>query len=119
MASLAAPATLSRAAGIRQKRVVPAVAGPRAGASRPRQLAPPAPALALPSLSLADDAKVALQQLVAAFFADAPPADGIDDDIPPEYRRDAHQGGGHGSSWVHSHIATRLATAGDDAFADS
>jgi len=37
-------------------------------------------------------------------------------EIPPEYRSNAPAGHAHGGGWVHSHIATRLATAGADEF---
>jgi hypothetical protein len=40
-----------------------------------------------------------------------------EEEIPAEYRRDAPSA--HGSLWVNSHIATRLATAGDEKFLPS
>ncbi|KIY94028.1 hypothetical protein MNEG_13935 [Monoraphidium neglectum] len=86
--------------------------------ARRRCLAPPRNALALPSVDFdwAAETKTLLQQLLAAVL---PPkkASEINEEIPVEYRYDSHAGG-HSSTWVHSHIATRLATAGDDDLAD-
>jgi hypothetical protein len=43
----------------------------------------------------------------------APPSARSDEEeIPAEYRQDVPVA--HGSTWVNSHIATRLATAGDE-----
>lgn len=61
----------------------------------------------------AEESKTVLQQVLEALFPsrDERRSD-FDDEVPAEYLIDSSPS--HSSAWVHSHIATRLATAGDD-----
>lgn len=73
----------------------------------------------------AEEPATIIQQLLTSLFVQdsrshSTASTEIDSEIPEEYRRchDA-KAFSHGSEWVHSHIATRLATAGDDQAAGS
>ncbi|GBF88718.1 hypothetical protein Rsub_01617 [Raphidocelis subcapitata] len=121
-----APLPASRAAASTSRLGSAAARPVPAPASRPaaRPLPSRPGALAVPMLdaqwardAAADARPTLLEQLVVAFFraGDDHSRTSIDDAIPAEYRSDAPQAQ---RAWVHSHIATRLATAGDDAFAD-
>ncbi|KAI8474696.1 MAG: hypothetical protein J3K34DRAFT_518004 [Monoraphidium minutum] len=110
-ASLAKSASQNRGGGA-EGRVAACGAPPRA----PRRVVATVAVLALRpgGLAGADGAagKSPMQQLLDSLFGAPAPAAAADmmNDIPPEYRVDAPSG--HGSGWVHSHIANRLATAG-------
>ncbi|KAI8468790.1 MAG: hypothetical protein J3K34DRAFT_522693 [Monoraphidium minutum] len=119
-AAAAAAAAGGRLPPKKAKRLRGALERGRRAAPGRRTLAPPSNALALPSMDWADEAAAALQQMMSALFSFAPAKAQTRpemEDIPEEYRAD-EPAGGHGSTWVNSHIATRLATAGDDVFSD-